>query len=96
MTPLIGLPRYRSYPQPSIPPHSHPQNTSTPPTQPIEMQTRNEAHHRRNMFSSCNNRVSIFGIEFVGAVYVEAGMESWYVNDGVFGSYVGQRQFVLG
>ena len=96
MTPLIGLGRCRSYPQSPIPSPNHPQKTSTPPTQPIEVQTRNEACHRRNMLSSCNNRVSIFGIEFVGAIYVEMGMESWYVKDSVFGSYIGQRQVYCG
>ena len=47
------------------------------------------------MLSSCNDRVSIFGIDVVGAVYIEVGMESWYVKDGVFGSYLDQRQFDL-
>lgn len=47
------------------------------------------------MLSSCHDSISIFGIEFIGAVYVEAGMESWYVKDSVFGSYIGQRQFYL-
>ena len=48
------------------------------------------------MLSSCNDSVSIFGIEFIGAVYVEVGMESWYVKDSVFGSYVGQCRLYLG
>ena len=47
------------------------------------------------MLRSCDDSVIFFGVEFVGAVYVEVGMESWYVKDGVFGSYIGQRQFDL-
>ena len=47
------------------------------------------------MLSSCNDRVIIFGIEFVGAIYVEVGMESWYFKDGVSGSYFGQRQLYM-
>ena len=48
------------------------------------------------MLRSCDDSVSIFGIELVGAVYVEVRMESWYVKDSVFGSYIGQRRLYLG
>ena len=38
------------------------------------------------MLIACNDDVGVLRIEFVGPMYVERGMESWYVEDDVFGS----------
>lgn len=55
-----------------------------PPVQPIEVQTRDEAFRRASMLSARNDGVRILRIWVMGAVYVEAGKESRYVEDSVF------------
>lgn len=38
------------------------------------------------MLIACNDNVGTLRIKFVGAMYVEVGMESGYVEDDEFGS----------
>lgn len=37
------------------------------------------------MLIACNDSVGILCIKFVGAIYIEAGMDSRYVEDSIFG-----------
>ena len=58
------------------------------------MQTRNKASSRHRMLTTRDDSVGPLCVGLTGTMYVEAGTESGYVEDGVVGSYVNQYHFL--